>query len=52
MKVNKKGWKIESSYIVIAVVAFSQGVLGLSDLAISFMQKENYHMQPSEMTYI
>jgi hypothetical protein len=27
-------------------------VLGLADLSISFMQKENYHMQPAEMTYI
>lgn len=41
-----------STYIVICLVAFSQGVINLSDLAISYLLKEDYHMNPSEMTYI
>lgn len=35
------------SYLVVGIVAFTQGLMGLSDLSISFLYKEDYGMGPS-----
>lgn len=38
-----------SSYLVLGVVAFTAGIMGLSDLAVSFLYKDDYKMSPSEV---
>lgn len=42
MKPNKFA-SLKFTYFIIGTIAFSQGIMGLSDLAIQFMQKDDYH---------
>lgn len=37
--------------IAIALVYFVQGILGLSDLAVSFYLKDNLHLDPAEVCH-
>lgn len=35
------------TYFIIGTIAFAQGIMGLSDLAISYMQKDDYKYDPA-----
>lgn len=38
--------------IAVAMVYFVQGVLGLSDLAVSFYLKDDLHLDPAEVCHL
>lgn len=44
--------KHDTSFIIVGVIAFSQGVLGLSDLALSYLYKDDFKMSPAEVKKI
>ncbi|CAK91417.1 unnamed protein product (macronuclear) [Paramecium tetraurelia] len=39
------------TYFLIGTIAFSQGIMGLSDLAISYMQKDDYKQDPAQTQF-
>jgi folate/biopterin transporter len=43
---------INLNYLVITLVAFSQGITGLSDLAVSYLYKDDLRLTPSEVSRI
>jgi hypothetical protein len=49
---NKYIANIERNYLVIILVALSQGVTGLSDLALSYLYKDDLQLQPSDVSRI
>ena len=40
------------TYMIIILVAFAQGVLGLADLATNYLYKDDFKMHPSEVSLI
>ena len=47
---KEKLLNIDVNYIVIILVAFSQGVTGLSDLAISYLYKDDLKLEPAQVS--
>jgi len=43
---------IDKVYLVVFLVSFSQGIQGLSDLALSYMYKDDLKLQPYEVSRI
>jgi folate/biopterin transporter len=43
---------IDINYLVIILVALSQGITGLSDLAISYLYKDDLHLVPAQVSRI
>jgi folate/biopterin transporter len=43
---------IDVNYLVIVLVALSQGITGLSDLAISYLYKDDLKLEPAEVSRI
>ncbi|KAL4449702.1 hypothetical protein ABPG74_008075 [Tetrahymena malaccensis] len=39
-----------SSYLVLGVVAFTSGIMGLSDLAVSYLYKDDYKLSPYQVS--
>lgn len=44
--------KIDLNYLVIVLVAFSQGITGLSDLAINYLYKDDFKLEPAQVSRI
>lgn len=42
----------DKTYIVILLIAFSQGVVGLSDLALSYLYKDDLKLMPADVSRI
>ena len=42
----------DKTYLVVVLIAFSQGVVGLSDLALNYLYKDDLHLMPPQVTRI
>lgn len=49
---REKITSIDVNYLVIILVALSQGITGLSDLAISYLYKDDLKLEPAEVSRI
>jgi Na+/melibiose symporter-like transporter len=49
---NDEIFGIDKIYLVVFLVSFSQGIQGLSDLALSYMYKDDLKLQPYEVSRI
>lgn len=49
---NLFAFSIDSNYIVIILVALTQGFTGLSDLALSYLYKDDLKIEPSTVSKI
>lgn len=44
--------QLETNYYAILLVAFTQGIVGLSDLALNYLYKDDLKLNPSQVAYI
>ena len=49
---KRKIYAIDINYLVIILVALSQGITGLSDLAISYLYKDDLKLEPAQVSRI